>query len=249
VKDFRKLLESKTGFIPRTQAQALRGYTEGILNPEYYIYKAVNIHPILEEPWDMHEMDRLLAKPDLDIETASLLMTVFERMIKHRDKELALFAAESINALERRYIAKVQALKKLLETDPALKTYRAIIAEYRTMARLFVTRPVLGVFYLDEARSFHERNAAKLKDPDLDLAVYIGTLLEARDLEKAGNTLRSALETYPGNDKLRFLSAKYAYLGRRHLEVVRNLELIQGVDAGPGYAEIQEFWTGASCRE
>ncbi len=246
MRDFRKLLESKTGFIPRTQAQALRGYTEGILNPEYYIYKAVNIHPILEEPWDMHEMDRLLAKPDLDVDTASLLMTVFERMIKHRDKELALFAAESINALERRYLAKVQALKKVLEKDPTVETCRAIVAEYRTMARLFVTRPVLGVFYLDEARGFYERNAGKLTDPDLDLAVYIETLLEARDLKKAGNTLQRAMEAYPGNDKLRFLSAKYAYLGRRHREVVRSLQMIQVADADSSYGEIKTFWTGAA---
>jgi len=248
MKDFRKLLESKTGFIPRTQAQALRGYAEGILNPEYYVYRAVNIHPIIEEPWDMNEMDRLLAKRDLDIDTASLLMTVFERMIKHKDKELALFAAESINALEQRYLTKVTALKKKLAEELAVDTLRKIISEYRTMARLFVTRPVLGPFYLSEARRYHEQHTDILIDPALDLAVYIETLLDARDLEKAGSVLAVCLKNNPGNQRLRYLSAKYAYLARRIRDVVRSLEQLQEVDDQPEYRDAQIFWTQGACR-
>jgi hypothetical protein len=248
MKDFRKLLESKTGFIPRTQAQALRGYAEGILNPEYYVYRAVNIHPILEEPWDMNEMDRLLAKRDLDIDTASLLMTVFERMIKHRDKELALFAAESINALEQRYLTKVQALKKKLVEQVSVDTLRKIIGEYRTMARLFVTRPVLGPFYLAEARRFHEQHADILVDPDLDLAVYIETLLDSRDLKKAGTILGRCLEHNHANQKLRYLSAKYAYLGRRIKDVVHSLELLHEIQDNQEYLDTRIFWTQGACR-
>jgi hypothetical protein len=196
----------------------------------------------------MHEMDRLLAKRDLDIDTASLLMTVFERMIKHRDKELALFAAESINALEQRYLSKVQALKKKLAEQRRVGTLRAIIDEYRTMARLFVTRPVLGPFYLAEARRFHEQNADILVDPNLDLAVYIETLLDARDLEKAGSVLGACVSEYPENPRLRYLSAKYAYLCRRIKEVVRHLEQLQDADDKPEYHELQAFWTGGACR-
>ena len=246
--DFRKLLESKTGFIPRTQAQALRGYTEGILNPEYYVYRAVNIHPILEEPWDMNEIDRLLAKRELDVDTASLLMTVFERMIKHKDKELALFAAESINALEQRYLSKVTALKKSLGERVSVDTLRTIIGEYRTMARLFVTRPVLGPFYLAEARRFHEQHADILVDPDLDLAVYIETLLDSRDLEKAGAVLGSCLKHAPANQRLRYLSAKYAYLERRIKDVVRNLEQLHDVGNDPVYRDARAFWTTGASR-
>ena len=246
--DFRKLLESKTGFIPRTQAQALRGYTEGILNPEYYVYRAVNIHPILEEPWDMNEIDRLLAKRELDVDTASLLMTVFERMIKHKDKELALFAAESINALEQRYLSKVTALKKSLGERVSVDTLRTIIGEYRTMARLFVTRPVLGPFYLAEARRFHEQHADILVDPDLDLAVYIETLLDSRDLKKAGTVLGSCLKHAPANQRLRYLSAKYAYLERRIKDVVRNLEQLHDVGNDPVYRDARAFWTTGASR-
>jgi len=114
MKNFRELMTSSTGFVPRTQAQALQGFAEGVLGPEYYMYRAVNIHPILEEPWDTNEIDRLLAKPELDEDTAVVLMTVFERMVRGADKELALFAAESINVLERRFLGRIQRFRKQL---------------------------------------------------------------------------------------------------------------------------------------
>ncbi len=247
--DFRALLESKTGFIPRTQAQALRGVEEGILNPEFYVYRAVNVHPIIEEPWDLNEIDRLLAKADLDLDTTAILMIVFERMILNKDKELALFAAESINALERRYLARIQTLKKRLEENVSRKTLRTIIHEYRVMGRLFASRPVLGEFYLQEARRFHERFADKLNDPDEDTAVYIDTLLEIGDYAVAANILGDALDRFPGHGQLQFLAARLAFIQRRPTDVVKHLERMEANKNMARYAEVQMFWTKGSCRE
>jgi hypothetical protein len=76
-----------------------------------FIWKAVNVRPIFEEPWDFNEIDRLLAKEDLDLETIILLMTIFGRLIRAPDKEAALFAAEGINVLERGYARRAKVLR------------------------------------------------------------------------------------------------------------------------------------------
>ncbi|MBU0928458.1 MAG: hypothetical protein KKA67_11970 [Spirochaetes bacterium] len=251
MRDFRTLLHSKTGFIPKTEAQALRGYSEGILSPEYYIYLAVNIHPILEEPWDVREIDRLLAKSDLDADTAALLMTVFGRMVKSKDKELALFAAESVNALERRFVERVQALRKKLDSDRSAPPRRAVIAEYRTLARLFSSFPVLGSFYLDEARRFFVDNRRILVDPDLDIAVYLEILMDRREFELAAKVSRAALDRWPENRRLRLAAAKLAFARKRIREVIGNLERLGGPAAGSpdSFDEPQLFWTRGACRE
>lgn len=243
MRNFKRLLESRTGFVPRTQAQALRGFSEGLLNPEYYMYKAVNVHPILEEPWDLPEMDRLLAKPDLDLETASLLMAVFEKMIKHKDKELALFAAESINALERRHLSRLQALKEGLADDDGPGTARAVVEGYRAMARLFAERPVLRGFYLSEARRYAEAYSGRLADPELDLPARIDILVDMGEPRLAAEVLDRGLAEHPGSLKLRFLSAKLAFITRRYRDVAEELEAM-GDGAGPAELALRNFWIG-----
>jgi hypothetical protein len=249
--DVRTILRSETGFVPRTQAQALQGFSEGILGPEYYIFKAVNIHPILEEPWDTDEMDRLLAQRELDIETAEVLMTAFERMIKDPDKELALFAAESINALERRFLGRIQAFRAAI-SEPALAAQlRLVIREYRNLARLCFARPVLRGFYLAEALSFFSEHRAVLVDPDEDIAAFIELLLETKDRNRAERIIARGVERYPGNRRLRYLAARAAFMDRRYQETVRHLELLEpgaSDEDRAAYEAVQLFWTGGACR-
>lgn len=248
MKNFKALLHSETGFIPRTEAQALQGFSEGILNPEYYIYKAVNIHPILEEPWDVHEMDRLLAQPDLDVETAVILMSAFEIMIKDRDKELALFAAESINALERKFITRIQNYKTSLEALPAINMMRNILQEYRSLARLLKARPVLKIFYLEEARNFFEEHKKWLFDPDSDITVFIEILLDLKEFKRATLIIKNALKYYPGNRSIRFLAARSAFMEKRFNDVISHMEMLVEGSSDDTYENLQMFWTGGACR-
>lgn len=247
MRDFRSALGSGSGFVPRTQAQALRGFAEGIINAEYFIYRAVNIHPILEEPWDLNEIDRILAKRDLDADTASLLMAVFSRMVKSKDKEVALFAAESVNSLERRFLSRVNELKKSLGSPPDARTLRAVVAGYRTLSRLFAASPVLSSFYLDEARGFFLEHRRRLVDPDLDIAAYIEILLEKRLPGAARRMLDAALVRWPESRRLRFLAAKLSFVTRRPREVIGELERLGTLGPGDECTDIQRFWTGGAC--
>lgn len=257
MKNFRELMTSSTGFIPRTQAQALQGFAEGVLGPEYYMYRAVNIHPIMEEPWDTNEIDRLLAKPDLDEATAVVLMTVFERMVRGSDKELALFAAESINVLERRFLARIQGFRKQLtrsqEAEASDKgmaeALRGIIAAYHSLARLCFRRPELKRFYLEEARSCHEDNASILVDPELDLAVYIAILLDASELDSAALVLIHALARFPGTRHLHFLAARLGFMRKDIRKVLYHLESMPPAHEPDRWEDLQFFWTKGRCSD
>ena len=252
MRNFKSLMATSTGFVPRTQAQALQGFTQGLLGPEYYIFRAVNVHPVLEEPWDINEIDRLLAKPDLDPETAVLLMIVFERMVKVRDKELALFAAESINVLERRYIVKIQTLRASLDGESGKHgkrdALRGILQSYRILGRFSFARPELRLFYLGEARRWNEDNLDTLDEPDPDTVGYVQLLMDMNELSAAGTVLGSALAQYPGYRTLRYLAAQLSFLAGKPMEVVRHLELLEIDESQKVLWDIQHFWTGASCR-
>ena len=258
--NFRDLMTSSTGFVPRTQAQALQGFSEGVLGPEYYMYRAVNIHPILEEPWDTNEIDRLLAKPDLDEDTAIVLMTVFERMVRGVDKELALFAAESINVLERRFLSRIQRFRKQValnqaagqteESDAAvLRALRGIIESYRSLAKLCFRRPELKRFYLEEAKRSHDDYASILVDPELDLATYITILLDAGDLDPASMVLLHALTRNPGSRHLHFLAARLSFMHGKFRKVLANLENMPPVAEPDQWEELQFFWTQGRCHD
>jgi hypothetical protein len=260
MKNFRELMTSSTGFVPRTQAQALQGFAEGVLGPEYYMYRAVNIHPILEEPWDTNEIDRLLAKPDLDEDTAIVLMTVFERMVRGSDKELALFAAESINVLERRFLSRIQRFRKqvALKQQPGntgesdlgtIKALRGIIDSYRSLAKLCFRRPELKRFYLEEARRCHEENARLLVDPELDLAIYITILLDAGELEPASLVLVHALARHAGNRHLHFLAARLRFMHGDFRKVLYHLEKMPLSQEPDQWEDLQYFWTKGRCNE
>jgi hypothetical protein len=242
MQNFRDIFISKTGFVPRTQAQALKAYTEDIIGPEYYTYRAVNIHPLLEEPWDFQEIDRLLAKPDLDIETIQILITIFDKMLQLPDKEQALFAAESINALEQRYLNQIIALKKKAETDADMDTIRAILQKYQCLAAINKNRPLLRTFYQKEAQQTFIQYRDLLTDPEKDIAAYISLLFDLEAMEEARREILAALQKHPRNEKLHFLVAELNFRIRSYREVGTYMNQVVKIVKSKTGKEICDFW-------
>jgi len=143
--EFRYLLDT-AHYLPRTPSAALRAVEGGYLPEAAFIFQGVNVRPAFEEPYDLMELERLLAKPDLEFDSTLLLMQVFEKLIKNPDKELALFAAESINAIEVRRVHRIQGLKKTLDTDPSPEVRHKLVDEFFELGRLSFNRPVLKNF-------------------------------------------------------------------------------------------------------
>jgi len=109
---------------PRTPKAALVAVIAGFIPVEAFIYRAAAITPLFEEPYNVDELERVLARPDLGFGEAMALSEIFSEITRSPDKELALFAAESLGSLEDRYLKLVNEYEKkvaaILEANPAI---------------------------------------------------------------------------------------------------------------------------------
>jgi len=143
-------------FSPRTPANALKALFEGLLPPEAFINKATSVLPISQPPIKLLEIERILARPELDLDTSLLIIEILEKLIEDPDPEIALFAAESINAMESKYNTKIEKLRKEIKEnglpEDKKQTMSFTLAElFYELAMINRTRPTLKNFYLKEA--------------------------------------------------------------------------------------------------
>lgn len=102
---------------PRTPRAAFVAASAGVLPAEAVIYKASSVKPLFEEPYDLDELERVLAQRDLSFPDAMMLSEIFVAMTRDRDKERALFAAESLTTLENRWARKVEVLRAAIAPE------------------------------------------------------------------------------------------------------------------------------------
>lgn len=250
MKDLRARLSSPTGFVPRTQSQALQGYIEGVISLEYFVYRAVNVRPLLEQPFDLGEVDRLLAKGELDPDNLELLMALFQHMLKDPDKELALYAAESVSALERRYMERLRELKSRPSWEREPEPVARVLRAYADLARMNAGRRELRDFYLDELVAlFRELRGICAGDAGAVLC-YLRALLALGRMDEAADELRAARAELGDLPELVALSAELAYLAGNARAVAAELASLRGAalgEATPEAAELVGFWTGGRC--
>lgn len=243
---FEFIRQSKRFFQPKTQSTALRALEQGVLPAEAYIFKANEIKPLFEEPYDPMEIERVLARKKIDLPTALLLMHIFEKLIKSPDMELALFAAESINVLENRYNATIQSLKKKLEKSnpPAAAEIRELVNAYFEMGMINSSRPVLKNFYLKEAfltlKSYWPHLRAKIGD----FEQVIGVLLEMRLYDHAKALLMRHLKTRRQHPRLLFLLAKVEFFLKDYLAVTNIMVFLRSTGKLKEKSDILSFWSG-----
>lgn len=195
-------------FQPKTPFSALRAAEEGLLPPEAFIYRATSIEPIADHPDNLNEIERILGQKERDVETNMLLIDILGKLIKDPDKEKALFAAESINAIENSYN---QAIENL---DP--KDHRNKAELYTEMAELNKAVIDLKNFYLREAfmsyRSM-EKNKELTTADRLNMCrilIDLGLLIQAENII-ADNKIRGA--------EANFILADIAFRQRNYSEL------------------------------
>lgn len=201
---------SRMYYQPKTPFAALKAAEAGLLPPEAFIFKATSIEPISDSPENLEEIERILAQKNRDLETNKLLMDLLGKLIKHPDKEIALFAAESINAIESSYNAELEALKD---------------DQHRERANLFIERAELSrasadlmKFYLREAfASFRilEKNRSMRTEDYISMA---GILTELGLLPQAEKTL---LDNQIDSVEAMFLLAEIAFKKRDYTGLYR----------------------------
>src|SRR5512145_1441711 len=137
---------------PRTPRAAFVAASAGLLPPEAIVYKASSVKPLFEEPYDVEELDRVLAQASLSFADAMNLAEILASMTRDKDKERALFAAESLTALENRWARRSEERRAEHEASPSdgeasFKLARSLYEQAMIAGRMAPIRN----FYLLEA--------------------------------------------------------------------------------------------------
>jgi hypothetical protein len=222
---------------PRTPAAALRALERGMLPPEAFVYRAGSVKPLFEQPADLDEIQRLLAKPNLDLDTTLLVLDILYEMLDDADPERALFAAESINGIENRYMER---LEKLLEAgdDP-----EELVRLYYELARTHVRRQTLRSFYLQEALKWvgEARKQAAIS-PELD-ELHAKLLIELERYDEAHEVLKATGELARSLNQL-LLLAELEFRKRDFVRVISIFQYMesQGLVVGDLVEELAAQW-------
>ena len=239
-KEYLQLLDSRYLIMARTQKAALKGIEGGFLPEAAFITKGINVRSLFEEPYELMELDRLLAKPDMPFEVTLRLAQVCERLTRNVDKELALFGAESLNALEVRYVQSIQKLKK---GEPSTSA-RPLAQAQLELALIYETRPALKRFYLAEAIGTLQNLWALSGRQKQDLALWVPLHLEAGLLQEAESSLREFLLETPQDSEVYFWLAKVKFAQRDYLEVMTILAFLQDHGSNSELQKAYRFWLG-----
>ena len=239
-KEYLQLLDSRYLVMARTQKAALKGIEGGFLPEAAFIMKGVNVRSLFEEPYERMELDRLLAKADLPFDVTLRLAQVCEHFTRNPDKELALFGAESLNALEVRYVQKIQKLKKGELTLCA----RALARAQRELALIYETRPALKRYYLTEAIRTLKDLWALTGRQKQDLVLWVPLHLEAGFLEEGESSLREFLIETPQDSEVYFWLAKVKFAQRDYLGVMTLLAFLQEHGGNSELQKAYQFWVG-----
>ncbi len=233
----------RPGYQPRTPAAALKAVGTGTVPVEQFVYASTSAKPLDEEPFDLDEIERVLARPDLTLQSSVLLKRVLGRLIGSKEQETALFGAEGINALESRALTRIEKLKTAMKVQPGQDVRRRLAREYYEMAELQAGSESVRLFYLREAfSSLCGEGDLALTRADLPLAVDI---LVARHLLEQANQLLVGFSD-DGDVEVQLMSARVAFhRGNYHAvaEICRGLA-VRGAEAGEMKKRIISFWGG-----
>ncbi|MBN1836161.1 MAG: hypothetical protein JW820_09950 [Spirochaetales bacterium] len=215
--------QAEDRYVPVTARGALKGLEHGILPPEAFLFLSTSVRPVDEEPVSLTEIDRILAREDLDLETNLLLMRVLRRLLASPDAEVALFAAESINRIEGRYINRIEGLKRQAAPrgdresgDP--QALGRLARAYYELAQIYPA--AIRSFYLREAFACIKRLKALKALRRADVWLLVRVLL---DLRLPGQALGVLGQLEADRDPQFLLLQAEVEFQRRNLPRVREL--------------------------
>lgn len=167
-------------FNPKTPIAAIKAYEGGFIPISVFINKSNSTKPLDEEPYDINEIERLLSRENLGLQTNIMLIGIFEKLIFSDDQEIALFAAESINIIENRYNKKIQKLKDDFKENEDLDKCSKLGTLFFELAILNRKREAIKNFFLKESYSYYSTIRGRRKLSDNELNTIIRILLELK---------------------------------------------------------------------
>ena len=210
---------------PRTPRAAFVAAEAGILPVEALIYKACSVKPLFEEPYDLDELERVLAQRDLSFADAMMLAEIFAAMTRDADKERALFAAESLTSLENRWARKVESLRRGAEPDGACEgAFDLARALYEQAIIAGRSAPIRNYYLLEAYYILCQRPDAGSGGPAFGL--LIRCLVRLGLLDQAQSEIDGELGSRDDGELLA-LAVEIAYMRK---DVRRVRELLAGRD-------------------
>jgi hypothetical protein len=190
------------------------------------VYKVSSIKPLFEEPYDLDELERVLAQVDLSFTDAMMLAEIFATMTRESDKERALFAAESLSSLENRWARKVKALRPDYDPgdedgEPAFRLARALYEQALIVGR---NAPIRNYYLLEAYYILCQRPDAGSGGPSFGL--LIRCLVRLGMLDQAESEIQNEL-ALRDNGELVALAVEIAY---QRKDVRRIHELLEDCD-------------------
>lgn len=235
---------AKDYFIPKTPRAALRAVEQGLLPPEAFMYRAASVKPLYEEPFNKDDIDWILAREDIDMETLLLVIQILQKLIVSKDSETALFAAESINQIEKRYTDKINFLRKEYAEKKDAAAARKLGSTYYQLAGINGSRKGIRNFYLREAFTIF-RNLTKgnsRKPSDFYKAVSIS--MELRLYGQAEKLLEEMERLFGKRPETVMLEAENEFYRKNVFKVMRICKTCGTDDLTPEQAKIADFWRG-----
>lgn len=229
---------------PRTQHAALRAFGLGMLERPAFLVRMLAIQPLNVEPWDLLEIERVLARKDLDIGTLLTLIPVLRTLLSHPDREVALSAAEDLGIVEHRYLSRIESLRRALalttDCPEAAPLRRELARELYELALINRALPPLRNYYLKDALEHAGALAEQGCESPADLLLRLDMLEELGLHDQVHSILeRRDSEALLGSEPCLERRAANAFYRRDFLRVAIVLE-----HAGPGMDELRQFWTG-----
>ena len=188
-------------FLPKTSNAALRALDAGLLPPESYIYAATSVRPLDEEPYDIEEIERVLGRENLDIDSNLMLVRILRRLLNSSEQEIALFAAEGINLIEGRYATRIESLKERIASSLEPILVRDLAFLYNELAKLYDTGSSLRGFYLHEAYTWLSSIRGEKVFGNREVVSFIRILIDLGLFDQAA----LELERYPAEHKTELL--------------------------------------------
>ena len=231
-------------FQPKTPKAALRAVAQGAAPPSAFVYRATSVKPLYEEPFDLEEIQRILSRQDIDLETLLLVIRILEQLILARDSETALFAAESLNEIENRFTERIDALRNELESGGGPDSRRDLGKNLFQLAQVSRGRQTLKNFYLREAFGCFNRLTRDEKAEQEDFIYLVRICMELKLFAQAETILEKAEQLFGVVGDIRLLKAENEFYRKNFTEVI---EMCRACDLGGLSADqyaIIDFWKG-----
>lgn len=161
-------LKKNGSFIPKTPSAAIAGIKKGLLPKESFLslslflyspfgtpgkLKALTEH---EELQRLNELERIISKKNLNLETEMLLIYTLDKLVEHKNPEIALFAAESINSIENRYNKRIYELKENISSIIRMSDIVEIIKLLFNYGYINRGKSDIQHFYYNEALNYYK---------------------------------------------------------------------------------------------